>query len=128
VPSRLLTGGASPGVFFCWVSTNGDLIDTTMLHDLQKAGGDEIRFNLSARDYDLGPVELACRMIETVAVEIPAISEDYATVRKLLPVMQKIGVRHLNLHQFLVPHSRIKCPLPWIVIPAGIHKSVLDTG
>ena len=79
--------------------TNGDLIDTTRLHDLQKAGCDEIRFNLSAPNYDLGPVELACRMIETVAVEIPAIPEDYETVRKLLPDIQKIEVRHLNLHQ-----------------------------
>jgi pyruvate formate-lyase activating enzyme-like uncharacterized protein len=38
-------------------------------------------------------------MTQTVAVEIPAIPEDYETVRKLLPDMQKIGVRHLNLHQ-----------------------------
>jgi hypothetical protein len=109
------------------VCTNGDLIDTTKLHSLQKAGGDEIGFNLSTLSYDLGPVELACRMIQTVTVEIPAIPEDFEIMRKLLPDMQKIGVRHLNLHQlYASAHNyRELARRGYTIVPSVEHGPVV---
>ena len=83
---------------YLWLYTNGSLVDETKLEKLKQAGLNEIRFNISANNYDLKPVKLATRYINTVTVEIPAIPEDYEIVKKSLPEMKKIGVKHLNLH------------------------------
>ena len=58
-----------------------------------------MRFNISARKYDLKAVKMAAGIIDTVTVEIPAIPEDYEILKKCLPRMKAIGVAHLNLHQ-----------------------------
>lgn len=84
---------------YLWVYTNGDLIDKVKLKRLKDIGLDEIRFNISARGYDLRPVELAVNIIDRVTVEIPAIPEDLEIVKGCLVKMQKIGVSHLNIHQ-----------------------------
>jgi pyruvate formate-lyase activating enzyme-like uncharacterized protein len=84
---------------YLWVYTNGDLVTEDRLKRLKQAGLNEIRFNISAREYDLKPVELATNIFETVAVEIPAIPEDLRVVKRRIIEMQKIGVRYLNLHQ-----------------------------
>ncbi len=84
---------------YLWIYTNGDLVGTDKLKRLKKVGLDEIRFNISARNYDLHRVELATKFIDTVTVEIPAIPEDYEVLKKCIPKMQKLGVNYLNIHQ-----------------------------
>ncbi len=84
---------------YIWVYTNGDLVDRDKLNILKESGLNEIRFNIAARNYDLGAVKLAAGIIDTVTVEIPAIPEDYETVKRCLHKMQAAGVAHLNLHQ-----------------------------
>lgn len=84
---------------YLWIYTNGDLVNQDKLKRLKEAGLDEIRFDISAKDYDLRPVELAVNTINTVTVEIPAIPEDYEIVKKCLVKLQKIGVKYLNIHQ-----------------------------
>jgi len=69
---------------------------------LRDVGLDEIRFNLSARDYDLTPVIAAKEYIPTVTVEIPAIPEDIELVKSLLAKIESIGIDFLNLHQLSV--------------------------
>jgi len=86
---------------YVWIYTNGDLVDEDRLKRLKKAGLDEIRFNISARDYDLRRVKLATKFIKTVAVEIPAIPEDYKLLKKCILKMQEIGVDYLNIHQLV---------------------------
>jgi uncharacterized protein len=66
---------------------------------LKKAGLNEIRFDIAARKYNLKAVKMAVGIIDRVTVEIPAIPEDYETMKKCLPRMKAIGVAHLNLHQ-----------------------------
>jgi pyruvate formate-lyase activating enzyme-like uncharacterized protein len=83
---------------YIWIYTNGDLVNKDKLMRLKEAGLNEIRFNISSRNYDLRPAELAVNIIDTVTVEIPAIPEDYEIVKKCLVKMQDIGVKHLNLH------------------------------
>lgn len=85
--------------FYIWVYTNGDLVTKDKLKALKEAGLDEIRFDISARGYKLHSVELAAPIIDTVTVEIPCIPEDYEILKKCLIKMQKIGVKHLNVHQ-----------------------------
>jgi pyruvate formate-lyase activating enzyme-like uncharacterized protein len=84
---------------YLWIYTNGDLVDRETLTELRDAGLDEIRFNLSAREYDLTPIAIAREYIPTVAVEIPAIPEDIELVKSLLVEMQSVGIDFLNLHQ-----------------------------
>lgn len=87
---------------YLWVYSNGDLVTEARLKELRDAGLDEIRFDISARDYDLAPVRLATRIIKTVTVEIPIIPEDLSIVKDSLPRMRDIGVKHLNIHQLLI--------------------------
>ena len=84
---------------YIWLYTNGDLVDKKKLKALKEAGLNEIRFDISARNYDLKAVKMAVGIIDTVTVEIPAIPEDYEILKKCLPRMKAIGVAHLNLHQ-----------------------------
>lgn len=92
---------------YVWLYTNGDLVDSRKLLTLRDAGLDEIRFDISARDYDLQPVALARKHIPTVTVEIPAIPEDAATVERCLRSLNEIGVDHINLHQLVATEHNI---------------------
>jgi uncharacterized protein len=82
-----------------WLYTNGDLVTKNKLHALKEAGLNEIRFDISARRYDLKALKIAVGIIDKVTVEIPAIPEDYEILKKCLPRMKAMGVAHLNLHQ-----------------------------
>jgi uncharacterized protein len=86
---------------YLWVYTNGDLIDKEKLVGLKKAGLDEIRVDISARNYDLGPVEMAMEYFDMVSIEIPAIPEDLEQVKSTMRAMKNVGLRYLNLHQLL---------------------------
>jgi uncharacterized protein len=94
--------------FYLWIYTNGDLVDKDKLRMLKDAGLDEIRFNISARDYDLQRVGLAIGIIDTVTIEIPSIPEDHETLKGCLKSMQKLGVKHLNIHQLLATQFNYK--------------------
>ncbi|MFA6217726.1 MAG: radical SAM protein [Candidatus Omnitrophota bacterium] len=85
--------------FYIWVYTNGDLVTREKLKALKGAGLNEIRFNTSARGYDLKPVKLAVNIIDTVTVEIPMIPEDLEPVKQHVWAISALGVKHLNIHQ-----------------------------
>jgi len=87
---------------YIWVYTNGDPVSEYRLTRLAEAGLNEIRFDISARDYDLGPVSLALDIIPHVTIEIPAIPEDVERVKALLPRLEALGVKNINLHQLMV--------------------------
>jgi pyruvate formate-lyase activating enzyme-like uncharacterized protein len=93
-------------VIHIWLYTNGTLVTRERLQDLKSAGLNEIRFDISAVNYDCSKAELAAHIIDCVTVEIPAIPEDADRLAALLPAMADAGVRHLNLHQLrLTPHN-----------------------
>lgn len=93
---------------YIWMYTNGDLADRDILEKLRAAGLDEIRFNISAREYDLSPVVLAKEYIPAVTVEIPCIPEDHELLKALLPVMQDAGVNFLNIHHLSVEEQNCR--------------------
>jgi uncharacterized protein len=94
------------GGLHIWMYTNGTLVTTERLKMLRQAGLDEIRFDISAVDYDLAKPRLAADAIPCVTVEIPAIPEDLERLSALLPELMRAGVHHLNLHQLrLTPHN-----------------------
>lgn len=93
---------------YLWVYTNGDFVDRGSLKKLQEVGLDEIRFDLSARHYDLTPIALSKEYLPTVTVEIPAIPEDYDLLKDQLSEMEAIGVSYLNLHQLATTQYNYK--------------------
>jgi pyruvate formate-lyase activating enzyme-like uncharacterized protein len=89
-----------------WLYTNGTLLTGGYVDALKDAGLNEIRFDLSAVNYDLNKVALAAGRIPCITVEIPAIPEDRQKLAALLPDMVAAGVNHLNLHQLrMTPHN-----------------------
>lgn len=91
---------------YLWAYSNGDLVTEERLRALAAAGLDELRLDLSARNYDLAPLRLAAGLVKTVAVEIPAIPEDLRRVTALLPALAAAGAKYLNLHQLqFTPHN-----------------------
>jgi uncharacterized protein len=89
-----------------WLYTNGALLTPEIVKQLQDEGLNEIRFDISAREYDLEKLKTAVGNVSIVTVEIPAIPEDMEKVSNLLPILYDVGVNHLNLHQLrLTPHN-----------------------
>jgi len=89
-----------------WMYTNGTLLTEEHVRKLKDVGLNEIRFDISAKDYDVEKLRLAVGRIPTVTVEIPAIPEDKETLLRMIPILQDVGVNHLNLHQLrLTPHN-----------------------
>lgn len=84
---------------YLWMYSNGDRLDRSALKELQNAGLNEVRIDLSARNYDLAPLVLSKEYIPTVTVEIPAIPEDFSVLTELLGKLEAAGVNFLNLHQ-----------------------------
>lgn len=92
---------------YLWLYTNGILADREKLSLLKKAGLNEIRINLRACGYSLEKVKLCVDLIPVVTVEIPAVPEDEAILKRLVEDLAAIGVSHLNLHQLrCTPHNR----------------------
>ncbi len=89
---------------YIWLYTNGDLVQEDTLKALVQAGINEIRFDLTARNYDLTPLKLARRIVPTVSVEIPIIPEDEQTIISLLPQLLSMGIDHFNMHQLIANH------------------------
>ncbi len=93
---------------YIWIYTNGDNLKMEYLMVLGRLGLDEIRFDISARDYDLSPLLLAKQFINTISIEIPAIPYDIDIVKNQLKEYEKLGVKYLNLHQLLATRLNYK--------------------
>jgi len=87
---------------YMWAYTNGVSATPERLERAVGAGLREVRFNIAARDYDLGPVRAAAKIVPRLSVEIPAVPQDEQRLRDLLGELKDIGVHHLNLHQLMV--------------------------
>ncbi|MDQ5984420.1 MAG: hypothetical protein CSYNP_00115 [Syntrophus sp. SKADARSKE-3] len=89
-----------------WMYTNGKLVTPEILRALQKAGLDEIRFNIYASHDFLEKIRSAAGLIRYVTVEIPAIPEGIESLKQMLAPLKNHGVQFLNLHQLrLTPHN-----------------------
>lgn len=84
---------------YTWMYTNGILVTEDKLKTLRDLGLDEIRFDLSAVDYDLSGITKAINVIPAVTVEIPAIPDDLEKTKSLVGRLYDLGVNYLNLHQ-----------------------------
>lgn len=109
--------------FYLWLYTNGDLATPERLNALKDAGIDEIRFNLSASEYSLGPVELASRVFPAVTVEVPALPEEEGRLKEFLLGARDLGVSYVNLHQLVGNENNFRSlagrPYTFLHQPAG---------
>ncbi|MBF0100996.1 MAG: 4Fe-4S cluster-binding domain-containing protein [Desulfobacterales bacterium] len=84
---------------YIWMYTNGMLLTSDIVLKLQQAGLNEIRFNIAAQGYTLEKVQLAVGKIKVVTVEIPAIPDDIARLKKFIQQASELGINYINLHQ-----------------------------
>ena len=88
--------------------TNGDLLTLPLLRRLKAAGVDGLRLNLAANGYDARPAALARRVFDEVEAEIPTIPEDKAKVLQLLAELERLGCRHLILHELFSSAANVE--------------------
>lgn len=91
-----------PKELYVWAYTNGIPATPARLARAAQAGLDEVRFNIAHDGYRLDRVRAAVGLVPRVTIEIPAIPEDEAQVKALLPELVAAGVRHINLHQLML--------------------------
>jgi len=91
---------------YVWMYTNGTLLTEEKAITLAETGLDEIRFDLTATEYNTKNLKLALGKIPNVTVEIPAIPEDIPQLKNMALELDSLGVNYLNLHQMrLTPYN-----------------------
>jgi uncharacterized protein len=83
-----------------YLYTNGLLADEETLKRLQDMGFDEIRFHLGASSFAkkvYKNLEKAVRYLRVVSVETPAWPPHRKKLFAMLPIINDLGVKHLNL-------------------------------
>lgn len=105
-----------PNLYY-WAYTNGINVNREQMEGLKNAGLNELRFNTAASGYNdpkvLDTIANATELYDHVAVEIPSIPEDLKQLKAVLPVLDKLGVNYLNLHEYiLVPKDPVSNTAP----------------
>ncbi len=83
-----------------YLYTNGTVVDKEMILKLRDLGFDEIRFHLGATNFSKGVYQymsIAVKYLNTVTVETPAWPPHRKQLFQMLPIIEDIGVKHLNL-------------------------------
>jgi pyruvate formate-lyase activating enzyme-like uncharacterized protein len=83
-----------------YIYTNGTLADSQRLKELRGLGFDEIRFHLGAGEFSkkaYGNLKKATKYFKTVTVETPSWPPHREKLFEMLPLIEEIGVSHLNL-------------------------------
>jgi hypothetical protein len=132
IPTVSFTGGGEPLVYLDVISdfmafyrsieeligvkpwyylyTNGILADLDTILRLKDLGFDEIRFHLGASNFSERVYENmaeAVRHLNTVTVETPAWPLHREKLFEMLPLIEEIGVKHLNLGEvWLTEHNK----------------------
>jgi len=102
---KAIRKGCNPELYV-WMYTNGILASEEIFKELGEEGMNEVRFDIGATGYTLDKVAMAIPYIPKVTVEIPAVPEETERIKQLLPQLEQMGVKHLNLHQMrLTPHN-----------------------
>ncbi|MCX5694741.1 MAG: radical SAM protein [Candidatus Omnitrophica bacterium] len=83
-----------------YLYTNGILADSKVLAQLKKIGFDEIRFHLGASNFSkvvYNNLKKAVHYLKVVTVETPAWQLHRKKLFAMLPLIEDIGVKHLNI-------------------------------
>lgn len=88
-----------------YLYTNGLLADESKLSQLRDLGFDEVRFHLGASNFSTRAyrnLRKAVDCIKVVTVETPAWPPHRKTLFAMLPIIDDMGVKHLNLGEIEV--------------------------
>jgi len=94
-----------------YVYTNGMSLTNEKLLFLKEIGFDEIRIHIGASNFSekiYRTIEEAVGILNTVSIETPSWPNHRKELFEMLPIIDKIGVRHLNLGQVELRHSNMK--------------------
>ncbi len=122
-----------PKKIWCYLYTNGLLAGSDTLKKLREMGLDEMRFHIGASGFSekvYRNIGLAVKELHTVTVETPAWPPHREQLFEMLPRIQDLGVKHLNIGQIEVTgdnHGRIQQVLPDAEVYQH-HNLVLDDG
>lgn len=94
-----------------YLYTNGILANKDMLLKLKELGFDEIRFHLGATNFSPAVyrhMRIATKYFKAITVETPAWPPHKKQLFKMLPIIEDIGVKHLNVGEIEVNHNNLK--------------------
>jgi pyruvate formate-lyase activating enzyme-like uncharacterized protein len=89
--------------------TNGILLNLDNILKLKDAGFDEVRVHLGATNFSAevyNNLKRAVKLIPVVTIETPAWPPHTNKLFEMLPIIQEIGVKHLNICQIEVTHKK----------------------
>lgn len=116
------------------IYTNGTLLNLDNILRLKEMGFDEVRIHPGATGFSSDIYEnmrLAVKHLPTVTVETPAWPPHRQKLFEMLPVIQDIGVKHLNICQIEITHQkqleRIEAALGEVQIYQAFYP-VMDDG
>ncbi len=117
------------------VYTNGTLLNLHNILRLKEAGFDEVRVHLGATNFSNAVYEnlrLAVKHIPTVTVETPSWPPHRGKLFEMLPIIQNIGVKHVNICQVEIASkaqlSRIEKALGDIELYQAFYPVIDDGG
>jgi len=88
-----------------YIYTNGILADVNMLVRMRDLGFDEIRFHLGASNFSRNVyrnIKKAVKVFKTISIETPAWPLHRKKLFEMLPLINDLGVKHLNLGEIEV--------------------------
>ncbi|MBF0545528.1 MAG: radical SAM protein [Candidatus Riflebacteria bacterium] len=94
-----------------YLYTNGILASSEVLLKLKELGFDEIRFHLGASDFSrkvLRNMEEAVRHFKAITVETPAWPLHRKKIFETLPILNDIGIKHLNLGEIEIKKHNLE--------------------
>ena len=94
---------------FAKIYTNGLLLTTDKIAKLKDYGIDEVRVHLGASNFSktvYKNIEAAIHHLPVVSVETPAWPPHRKKLFEMLPILEDIGVQHLNLGQVEIDNNR----------------------
>ena len=107
-----------PKKIWCYLYTNGLLANPNTVERLREMGLDEMRFHIGASGFSdevYRNIGIAVKELDTVTVETPAWPPHREQLFEMLPRIQDLGVKHLNIGQIEVTrdnYDRIGRALP----------------
>lgn len=88
-----------------WIYTNGTKVTREKCLILKELGINEIRFDLAATNYSdkiIKKIEYCKTIFDKISVEVPVEPWQTKKLIKVLPILDKIGLDYLNLHELSI--------------------------
>ena len=117
-----------------YLYTNGLVADENILEKLHEIGLNEIRFHLGASNFSKKAyknMELASKYIDTIAVETPSWPPHREKLLQMLPILEDLGVKHVNMGEVFITDQNEKAiseALPDASVYVNQHLHLYDEG